>query len=155
MLKSGTLFLFFLYIYIVIHYVSPLEESVDILFFPLRPSVCLSFCPSIESCPLYNLITLRGISTKLHTFVKHILRVTHRKHNSCMFIFQIIPHVTYLNAFLSAHLNCTLLKIFVETSYTSRAQRDNVSFTKTIALLWIFWVLFPFGHLHCYFVSAL
>ena len=49
----------------VFNYVSPLEGSGDILFFPLRLSVT-------KSCLLYNLITVRDISTKLHTFVKHI-----------------------------------------------------------------------------------
>ena len=30
-----------------------------------------------KSCPLYNLITIRDISTKLHTFVKHIEAICH------------------------------------------------------------------------------
>ena len=46
------------------------------IVFPLA-SVCLSVCVSVclsgtKSCPLYNLITVTDISTKLHTFVKHI-----------------------------------------------------------------------------------
>ena len=46
------------------------------IVFPLA-SVCPSVCPSVclsvtKSCPLYNLITVTDISTKLHTFVKLI-----------------------------------------------------------------------------------
>ena len=52
-------------------YVSPLQGSGDIVF-PLA-SVCGSVCLSVTKlCPLYNLITDTAISTKLHTFVKHI-----------------------------------------------------------------------------------
>ena len=47
----------------------PLQGSGDILIFPLRLWVCLSVT---KLCPLYNLITVTDISTKLHTFVKHI-----------------------------------------------------------------------------------
>ena len=57
-----------------VHYVSSLQGSGDILFFPLRLSVCLSVT---KSCPLYNLITVTDISTKLHTFVKHIKTMCH------------------------------------------------------------------------------
>ena len=56
------------------NYVYPLEGSGDILFSPLRPSVFLSVT---KSCLLFNLITVRGISTKLHTFVKHIQTTCH------------------------------------------------------------------------------
>ena len=52
----------------------PLEGSGDILFFPLCLSVCLSVHHKIL---LYNLITVRDISTKLHTFVKHIQTTCH------------------------------------------------------------------------------
>ena len=44
------------------------------IVFPLA-SVCLCVCVCLsvtKSCPLYNLITVTDISTKLHTFVKHI-----------------------------------------------------------------------------------
>ena len=41
-------------------------------------SVGLSVCLSVtKSCPLYNLITVTDISTKLHTFVKHIETTCH------------------------------------------------------------------------------
>ena len=40
----------------------------------LRPSVCLSVT---KSCPLFNLKTVRVISTKLHTFVRHIQTMCH------------------------------------------------------------------------------
>ena len=56
-------------------YVSPLEGSGDILFFPFL-SVCLSVT---KSCLLYNLKTIRDISKKLHTFVKHIQMMCHAK----------------------------------------------------------------------------
>ena len=65
------------------NYVSPLQGSGDILFFPLPLSVGLSVCGSIclsavtKLCPLYNLITVTYISTKLHTFVKHIETTCH------------------------------------------------------------------------------
>ena len=64
----------------------PLQGSGDILFFPLRLSVCLSICLSVclwvclsvtRSCTVYNLITVTDISTKLHTFVKHIKTTYH------------------------------------------------------------------------------
>ena len=59
-------------------YVFLLQGSGNILFFPLRLSVCLSVCLSVtKSCPLYNLITVTDISTKLHTFVKHIETMCH------------------------------------------------------------------------------
>ena len=62
----------------LLNYVSPLEGSGDILFFTLA-SVGLSVCGSVchKSCPLYNLITVTDISTKLHTFVKHIRTTCH------------------------------------------------------------------------------
>ena len=47
------------------------------------PWVCVSVglwvCLSVrhKSCPLYNLITVTDISTKLHTFVKHIETTCH------------------------------------------------------------------------------
>ena len=51
------------------------------IVFPLA-SVCLCVCVSVclsvtKSCPLYNLITVTDISTKLHTFVKHIETTCH------------------------------------------------------------------------------
>ena len=47
------------------------------IVFPLA-SVCLWVCLSVtKSCPLYNLITVTDISTKLHTFVKHIETTCH------------------------------------------------------------------------------
>ena len=55
------------------------------IVFPLA-SVCLYVCGSVglsvclsvtKSCPLYNLITVTDISTKLHTFVKHIETTCH------------------------------------------------------------------------------
>ena len=64
------------------NYVSALQGSGDILFSPLRAfvglSVCVSVCVSVtKSCPLYNLITVTDIATKLHTFVKHIETMCH------------------------------------------------------------------------------
>ena len=55
----------------------PTTGSGDILFFPVRlsvcPSVCLSVCLSVrhKSCPLYNLKTLKDFSMKLGTLVNH------------------------------------------------------------------------------------
>ena len=51
-----------------------LEGLGDILCFPLHLSVRLSVT---KLCPLYNLITVRDISTKLHTFMKHIQKTYH------------------------------------------------------------------------------
>ena len=60
------------------NYVSPLQGSGDILFFPLHLSVYLSVCLSVtKSCPLYNLITVTDISMKLHPFVQHIETTCH------------------------------------------------------------------------------
>ena len=57
---------------------TPMKGSGDILIFPLRLSVT-------KSCPLYNLKMVRDISTKLHTFVKHIQTMCHaQKHNSAL-----------------------------------------------------------------------
>ena len=39
------------------------------------------------SCLLYNLITVRGISTKLHTFVKHIQTICHTRTITLAYIF--------------------------------------------------------------------
>ena len=52
----------------LLNHVSPLEGSGDILFSPVSPS-CLSVT---KLSALYNLKTLRSISTKLHALVKHI-----------------------------------------------------------------------------------
>ena len=52
----------------------PLDGSGDILFFPLRLSVCLSVS---KPCLLYNLITVKDISMTFHTFVKHIQTTCH------------------------------------------------------------------------------
>ena len=43
--------------------------SGDILFFPVRLSVCLSV--RHKSCPLYNLKTVKDFSLKLGTLVNH------------------------------------------------------------------------------------
>ena len=43
----------------------PSSGSGDILFFPLRPSVCH------KSCLLYNLKTVKDFSMKLGTLVNH------------------------------------------------------------------------------------
>ena len=73
-----------------------------ILFSPLSPSVCPT--QNRVRSTLYNLITVRDISTKLHTLVKHI-------------------------------------------QTTCRAQEPELCFG--------YFLLFPFVHLRCYFVSAL
>ena len=57
-----------------------LSKQIYVVF-PLA-SVCLCVCVSVclsvtKSCPLYNLITVTDISTKLHTFVKHIETTCH------------------------------------------------------------------------------
>ena len=63
---------------------------------PLSKSDCSSF-PLIVcndfSCPLYNLITIRGISTKLHTFVKHIQTTCHAQEPSlfCGYFWSYFP----------------------------------------------------------------
>ena len=56
----------------------PPTGSGDILFFPVRLSVCLSVCLSSvclsvrhKSCPLYNLKTVKDFSMKLGTLVNH------------------------------------------------------------------------------------
>ena len=48
---------------------SPPTGSGDILFFPMRLSVCLSV--RHKSCPLYNLKTVKDFSMKLGTLVNH------------------------------------------------------------------------------------
>ena len=58
------------------HYVSPARVGRQIVF-PL-PSVYLSDCLSVtKSCPLYKLITVTDILTKLDTFVKQIEMTCH------------------------------------------------------------------------------
>ena len=54
---------------LVIYYVSPLEGLGDIVF-PLNSDVT-------KLCLLYNLKTVKDISMKLHTFVKHIQSTCH------------------------------------------------------------------------------
>ena len=57
---------------------NPSCKGRETLFFPLRLSVHLSVCLSVtKSCLLYNLITVSDISTKLHTFLKHIEKICH------------------------------------------------------------------------------
>ena len=60
----------------------PLEGSGDKLF-PLA-SIPLS---DTKSCTLYNLKTVRGISTKLHTLVKHIQATCHAQEPELCFGF--------------------------------------------------------------------
>ena len=55
--------------------VSPPVSIGRPIIFPLA-SVCGSVCPS-QNRLLYNLITVIDISTKLHTFVKHIKTTCH------------------------------------------------------------------------------
>ena len=75
----------------------PLQGSGDILFFPLRTSLGLSVCVYVylsvtKLCPLYNLITVTDISTKLHTFLKHITRrIMHKDHNYFLDILELFP----------------------------------------------------------------
>ena len=47
----------------------PPTASGDILFFPVRLSVCLSV--RHKSCPLYNLKTVKDFSMKLGTLLNH------------------------------------------------------------------------------------
>ena len=51
----------------------PPTGSGDLLFFPMRLSVCLSVRLSVrhKSCPLYNLKTVKDFSMKLGTLVNH------------------------------------------------------------------------------------
>ena len=51
----------------------PPTGSGDILFFPVRPSVCPSVRPSVRHklCLLYNLKTVKDFSMKLGTLVNH------------------------------------------------------------------------------------
>ena len=53
----------------------PPTGSGDILFFPVRLSVCL--CVRHKSCPLYNLKTVKDFSMKLGTLVNHDERMCH------------------------------------------------------------------------------
>ena len=73
---------------------SPPEGSGDIVF-PVRPSVRPSVCRSSvclsvrhKSCPLYNSKTIRDISMKLGTLIKHNRMMCHdgQNHNSCLHI---------------------------------------------------------------------
>ena len=90
----------------------PLQGSGDILFFPLRTSLGLSVCVSVylsvtKSCPLYNLITVTDISTKLHTFVNHIRRrVMHKNHN---FVFGYFW--SYFPLIICNAISCPLCKL--------------------------------------------
>ena len=79
-------------------FMSPAGTVGRHIVFPLA-SVHLSVCLSVtKSCPLYNLKTVSDISTKFHTFVRHIQTTCHAQDpDSCMLIFQIIPLVTKLN----------------------------------------------------------
>ena len=66
------------------------------------PPVCLSVCLSVtKSCPLYNLITVRDISTKLHTFVKHIQTTCHAQEPYLL-------HV-YLSSYSPCNINMGIL----------------------------------------------
>ena len=57
----------------------PPTGSGDILFFPVRLSVCLSVCLSVRHklCPLYNLKTVKDFSMKLGTLVNHDVTMCH------------------------------------------------------------------------------
>ena len=61
---------------IEISYVSPYRVGRR---FSLRfhLSVYQPVCPSQKLCPLYNLITVKDILMKLHTFVMHIKETCH------------------------------------------------------------------------------
>ena len=54
---------------------SPPEGLGDILFFPVRPSVCLSV--RHKSCPLYNSKTVKDISMKLDILIKQDKMMCH------------------------------------------------------------------------------
>ena len=60
------------------HIVFPLASVCLCVCVSVGLWVCGSVCLSVtKSCPLYNLITVTDISTKLHTFVKHIETTCH------------------------------------------------------------------------------
>ena len=101
--SSGWLFDFFLDLRCSLLYL-PLKGLGDILFFPLRLSVRPSVCLSVtKSCPLYNLITVRDISTKLHTFVKHIQTKCHA---------QTLLHVwSYFPLIICNDISCLLFNL--------------------------------------------
>ena len=65
-------------------YVSPFSPCARL---SICLPVCLSVCPSQKSCPLYNLITVRDISTKLHTFVKHIQTPCHAQEPKLLHVY--------------------------------------------------------------------
>ena len=139
----------------------PLEGSGDLLFFTLRPSVCPSVCLSVrlsvkKSCPLYNLITVRDISTNPHTFVKHIQTTCHKNHIS-LFISKYSPcNITKCIFFCPRRRLNTVEAIWLNLLHFLSRIRQCVMHKNHNSVLGIYGAInFPFGHLQCYFVSAL
>ena len=124
------------------------------MFFPLRPSVCLSGrlsvrLPVTKSCPLCSLKTVRDSSTKLHTLVKHIQTTCHEQEpEPCLGYFW-----SYFPLAICDAISCPLFNLITigdnETSYTCKVYLDDVSGLRTIILLCIFLKLFPFDMLFC------
>ena len=69
----------------------PLEESVIYCF---SPCVCLPVCPS-QHPVRSNLITVRYISTKLRTFVKHIQTTCHAQEPQLWHVY--LPNCSHCN----------------------------------------------------------
>ena len=53
------------------------------------PCVCLSICclSITKWCPLYNLITVKNVSTKLHTFVNYIQTMGHAQESLLVHVY--------------------------------------------------------------------
>ena len=93
------------------------------IVFPLRPSVCLSVHPPVclsvtKSCPLYNLITIRDLSRKLHmphnqeSFLCYEKSKIQRQPNIfCCRITFISPRNSQINTIFTITIKCSQVTI--------------------------------------------
>ena len=115
------------------------------IFFPLI--ICYAIL-----CPLYNLITLynRGILMKLHTFVKHIQTMCHAQEPySCMFLFQIIPLETYLNAIFCPLYKLNTAKAIWLKLLKLLEHNETMCHNSALDIFWSYFPLIIFNAISC------
>ena len=66
----------------------------------------------------------------------------HKNHNSCLYIFQIIPLGTLVNAILCPFCKLKTVQAMLMKLHTV-VEHETVSYARTLTLLCIFWSYFP------------
>ena len=78
----------------------------------------------------------------------------HKNHDSCLYIFQIIPLGTIVNAILCSFCKLKTVQAIWIKFHKVVEHNETMCRARTITLLCLFLELFSFDHLQCYFMST-